>query len=284
MRGTMPVVATLAAGVIGIAAGTWPTVRAQASGGQDGPSIQAQLDSVLADKQWATPKPGSWTPPVAAPDGLPPVISRITTQEKVVFLTIDDGYEYDAEFVNLVRKEQVPIMTFLTSRYVKGQGQYFWAMRNAGSVMENHTVNHLNMALQTPEKQKQEICQSSDTIAQQYGRRPQILRPPFGSMNETTRKMAKECGIKSILLWSAEFYNGTNGPGVGFNGFARGDGGKGFKPGDIVLMHYRKGLAEQLKMILTWIRQQGYKAAAVENYLPKSLGGNAPDKPPATPQ
>ncbi|MBG6088371.1 polysaccharide deacetylase family protein [Actinomadura viridis] len=282
MRGKMPVVTTVMAGVMGVAAGTWPAVRAAASG-DEGPSTRSRLGTVLADQAWERPRPGSWTPPKPAPDGLPPTISRIVTQDKVVFLTIDDGYEYDAEFVDLVRKERVPILTFLTSRYVKGQGQYFWALRNAGSQMENHTVNHLNMALQTPEKQKREICGASDTITQQYGRRPQIFRPPFGSFNLTTRKMAKECGIKSILLWSAEFYNGTSGPGVGFNGFARGDGGKGFRPGDIVLMHYRKGLAQQLQMILGWIRQQGYRPAAVENYLPRSLGGNAPDQQPATP-
>jgi peptidoglycan/xylan/chitin deacetylase (PgdA/CDA1 family) len=278
----MPVMATLVAGVIGVAAGIWPTVRAQATA-PEGPTMRAQLTGVLADQRWDTPKPGSWTPPKAAPDGLPPVISRIATQDKVVFLTIDDGYEYDPEFVKLVRKHRVPILTFLTSTYVKGQGQYFWALRNAGSQMENHTVQHLNMAIQTPEKQKKEICEASDTIEQQYGRRPQIFRPPFGSFNNTTRQMAKACGIKSILLWSAEFYNGTSGPGVGFNGFARGDGGKGFRPGDIVLMHYRKGLAQQFQMILTWIKQQGYRPAAVENYLPVSLGGNAPDKPPAVP-
>ncbi|XVQ13755.1 polysaccharide deacetylase family protein [Spirillospora sp. CA-255316] len=275
----MPVVATVAAGVIGVGAGAWPTVRGSTSG-EEGPSVRTQLTGMLADQQWAKPKPGSWTPPKPAPDGLPPVIRSIGTQDKVVFLTIDDGYEYDPEFVDLVRRERVPIMTFLTSQYVKGQGQYFWAMRNAGSQMENHTVSHKNMALQSPETQRKEICEASDTIAQQYGRRPQIFRPPFGSMNETTRRMAKECGIKSILMWSAEFYNGTTGPGVGFNGFARGDGsGKNFRPGDIVLMHYRKGLAEQFKMILGWIRQQGFRPAAVENYLPKSLGGNAPDQP-----
>ena len=281
MLGKMPVVATVAAGVIGVAAGAWPTVRGTAST-PEGPSMRTRLGQVLADRRWPAPRPGSWTPPEPAPDGLPPVIRSITTQDKVVFLTIDDGYEYDPEFVNLVRKEQVPIMTFLTSQYVKGQGQYFWALRNAGSRMENHTVRHLNMALQTPEKQKQEICDASDTIARQYGRRPEIFRPPFGSMNETTRRVAKECGIKSILLWSAEFYNGTTGPNVGYNGFARGDGpGKHFRPGDIVLMHYRKGLAQQFTMILGWIRQQGFRPAAVENYLPKSLGGNAPDQPAA---
>ncbi|MFG2086177.1 MULTISPECIES: polysaccharide deacetylase family protein [unclassified Spirillospora] len=279
MRGKTPVITMVAAGVLGVAAGGWPV--ATALPGDSGPPMRTQLASVLADQKWATPKPGSWTMPEPSKDGLPPVIKNIETQDRVVFLTIDDGYTYDAEFVNLVRKEKVPMMTFLTSTYIKGQGQYFWAMRNAGSVMENHTVSHPNMATLGPDAQKKEICEASDQIQKQYGRRPEILRPPFGSFNETTRRMAKECGIKSILLWSAEFYNGTSGPGVGFNGFARGDGGKGFKPGDIVLMHYRKGLAQQLQMILNWIEQAGFRPAAVENYLPKSLGGNVPDKPQA---
>ncbi|MFB4307781.1 polysaccharide deacetylase family protein [Actinomadura sp. GTD37] len=267
----------VAAGVLGVAAGGWPVAAAQA--GDSGPSMRTQLASVLGDQTWATPKPGSWTMPKPAANGLPLVISRIETQERVVFLTIDDGYTYDSEFVNLVRKEKVPLMTFLTSTYIKGQGQYFWAMRNAGSPMENHTISHPNMATLSAEAQKKEICGASDAIQAQYARRPQIFRPPFGSYNQTTLRVAKECGVKSVLLWSAEFYNGTSGPGVGYNGFARGDGGKGFKPGDIILMHYRKGLAQELQMILGWIRQAGFRPAAVENYLPRSLGGTVPDTP-----
>ncbi|NEA29297.1 polysaccharide deacetylase family protein [Actinomadura bangladeshensis] len=277
MRGKTPWIAMVAAGVFGVAAGGWPVVTAQA--GDSGPSMRTQLASVLGDQKWAAPKPGSWTMPKPASNGLPAVISRIETQDRVVFLTIDDGYTYDSEFVDLVRKEKVPILTFLTSTYIKGQGQYFWAMRNAGSPMENHTIDHPNMATLPAEAQKKQICGASDAIQTQYGRRPEIFRPPFGSYNQTTLQVAKECGIKSVLLWSAEFYNGTSGPGVGYNGFARGDGGKGFKPGDIVLMHYRKGLAGELKMILGWIKQAGFRPAAVENYLPKSLGGNASDTP-----
>ncbi|TYB44622.1 polysaccharide deacetylase family protein [Actinomadura chibensis] len=277
MPGKAPLITILAAALVGVVAGGWPIVTAQA--GSSGPSTRARLASVLGDQQWATPKPGTWTMPKPSSDGLPPVIDHIETQERVVFLTIDDGYEYDSQFVNLVRTQKVPIMTFLTSTYIKGQGQYFWAMRNAGSPMENHTVSHPNMPTLSPEAQKKQICDASDEIAKQYGRRPEVFRPPFGAFNPTTRQVAKECGIKSILIWSAEFYNGTSGPGVGFNGFARGDGGKGFKPGDIILMHYRKGLAQELEMILGWIRQAGFRPAAVQNYLPKSLGGNAPETP-----
>ncbi|WP_433325097.1 polysaccharide deacetylase family protein [Spirillospora sp. CA-294931] len=280
MRGKMPVAAMVAAAAVGLAAGAWPSVRVQAGGDDDkGPSMRAQLTTVLGDQRWDRPKPGSWTPPRPSPDGLPPVIRNIATTDKVVFLTIDDGYEYDAEFVNLVRRHKVPIMTFLTTTYTKSQAQYFWALRNAGSQMENHTITHPDMKGLGPEGQQRQICEASSTIATQYGRRPQIFRPPFGSFDETTRTAAKNCGIKSILLWSAEYYNGTSGPGVGLNGFARGDGGQGFKPGDIVLMHYRKGLAQQFETILGWIRQAGFRPAAVENYLPVSLGGNAPDQP-----
>ncbi|MBW8480956.1 polysaccharide deacetylase family protein [Actinomadura parmotrematis] len=275
MRGKMPVVATVAAGVLGVAAAAVPAVGAQAE--DTGPSMAAQLGAVLADQAWARPKPGSWTPPKAAPDGLPVVINSIDTTDKVVFLTIDDGYEYDNDFVNLVRREKVPILTFLTTTYTRGEGQYFWAMRNAGSKIENHTISHPNMPTLSLAGQQHEICGASDTIAAQYGYRPQIFRPPFGAYNTATRQAAKACGIKSILIWSAEFYNGTTGPGVGYNGFARGTGsGKGFQPGDIVLMHYRKGLAQQFQTILGWIRQQGFRPAAVQNYIPASLGGDAP--------
>ncbi|MDL4771077.1 MULTISPECIES: polysaccharide deacetylase family protein [Thermomonosporaceae] len=277
MRAKMPVIATVGAVVLGVAAGGWPALAAQT--GDSGPSAEARFGAVLADRQWPAPAPGSWTPPEPAKDGLPPVVSQIKTQDRVVFLTIDDGYTYDAEFVNLVRREKVPILTFLTSRYIRGEGQYFLAMRNAGSPMENHTISHPDMKSLGPEAQKKEICESSDKIGAQYGRRPEIFRPPFGSFNEATRRAGKECGIKSFLLWSAEYYNGTSGPGVGFNGFARGDGGKGFKPGDIILMHYRTGLAGQFKTMLGWIKQQGFRPAAVQNYLPRSFGGNAPDAP-----
>ncbi|WP_235828389.1 polysaccharide deacetylase family protein [Actinomadura rubteroloni] len=274
--------ATVAAAIVGVAAAAGPAVGS--AGGKSGPSMSAQLSTVLADQRWPAPKPGSWTPPKAAVDGLPTVINKIDTQDKVVFLTIDDGYEYDSQFVDIVRKERVPILTFLTTTYVRGEAQYFWAMRNAGSQIEDHTVTHPNMATLPLESQKREICQSADTITAQYGRRPMLFRPPFGSYNTLTRQAAKACGMKSILLWTAEFYNGTSGPGVGFNGFARGDGaGTGFRPGDIVLMHYRKGLAGQFQMLLGWIKQQGFRPAAIQEYLPRSLGGNAPDAPPATP-
>lgn len=276
MRGGFPLFSCVVAAVLAVGAGSWPTVRAQAFGGSGGMEEQARMSSLFADKTWPKPAAGSWTPPKPDPSGLPPIISKIETQAKVVFLTIDDGYEYDAEFVKIVRERQVPIMTFLTTSYAAQRGPYFWALKHAGSLMENHTVTHKNLRVLGPEGQRREVCDASDKILEQFGRRPQVFRPPFGAYNDITRKVVQDCGMKSILLWSAEFYNGTTSPRGIRDDFQRGDGGQGFKPGDIILMHYRKGLAAQMTSILDMIKQAGFEPAAIENYLPVSLGGTAP--------
>ncbi|WP_460302553.1 polysaccharide deacetylase family protein [Actinocorallia aurea] len=262
------------AAALAVAAGVWPSVRSAAYGGPEAAEVRAA--ATIADQGWPVPKKGSYTPPAPAADGLPPVITSIETQEKVVFLTIDDGYEYDAEFVKIIRDQKVPILTFLTSSYIPMHGPYFWALKNAGSQMENHTTTHANLPGLGPEGQKEQICGASEAIEQQYARRPTIFRPPFGAYNDITKQVAKDCGLKSIILWSAEFYNGTTSPQGVADAFVRGDGGEGFKPGDIILMHYRKGLAGQMATMLGWIKEQGFKPAALENYLPVSLGGNAP--------
>ncbi|MDX6743110.1 polysaccharide deacetylase family protein [Actinocorallia sp. A-T 12471] len=274
MRGGFPLLSSAVAVALAVAAGAWPSIRTVAYGGPDAAEVTAAAK--IPDQVWATPAKGSYTPPAGSTDGLPPVVTKIETQEKVVFLTIDDGYEYDEEFVRIVREQKVPILTFLTSSYIAGHGPYFWALKNAGSQMENHSVSHANLPALGPEGQKKEVCGASDAIEQQYGRRPTIFRPPFGAYNDITKQVVKDCGMKSIILWSAEYYNGTTSPQGVRDAFVRGDGGTGFKPGDIVLMHYRKGLAQQMTTILGWINEQGYKPAALENYLPESLGGNAP--------
>jgi peptidoglycan/xylan/chitin deacetylase (PgdA/CDA1 family) len=275
MHRKTPLVACVLAGMLGVSAASWPEIRTRAL--SSGPSIRGTLTAAFADRQWPKPKPGSWQPPARSPDGLPPVIKRINTRDKVVFLTLDDGWETDQRLVDIVRRQRVPFMTFLTEQAATGRFQYFWALKNAGSPMENHTISHPNMATLSPAEQRRQICRSADTINRQLGRRPQLLRPPFGSYNRLTRQAARDCGMKALLIWSAEFYNGTHSPGGVHNQFVRTDGGTGFRPGDIVLMHFRKGVGRDFATLLGWIRQQGFRPAPLQDYLPVSLGGTAPD-------
>lgn len=280
MHGRIPLIACLIAGVLGVSAAAWPEIRTRTLEHQE-PSMRAALSAAFADHQWPKPRPGSWQPPRPSADGLPPVIRRITTTDKVVFLTIDDGWEHDPLLVDTIRRWRIPIMTFLTDQAAKGGYQYFWALKQAGSPIEDHTISHPNMPFLSYDAQRRQICQSADIIARQYGRRPRLFRPPFGSYNQWTLRAARDCGIKALLIWTAEFYNGTRSSDGTYDKFVRWDGGTGFRPGDIILMHFRPGVGRDFATMLGWIRQQGYRAAPLQDYLPVSLGGTARDGPPA---
>jgi peptidoglycan/xylan/chitin deacetylase (PgdA/CDA1 family) len=276
MHGRLPLIACVVAGMLGVSAAAWPEIRTRALA-RPGPSIDTNLTAAFADQQWPKPRPGSWLPPRPSGDGLPPVIRQITTRDKIVFLTIDDGWEHDPQLVGIIRRGHVPIVTFLTDQAASGNYQYFWALKKAGSPIEDHTISHPDMAALSMAAQREQICRSADIIAREYGRRPRLFRPPFGAYTQATLRAARDCGIKALLIWTAEFYNGTRSPGGEYDGFARADGGTGFRPGDIILMHFRPGIGKDFAMLLSWIRRQGYRPAPLLEYLPLSMGGDAPN-------
>jgi peptidoglycan/xylan/chitin deacetylase (PgdA/CDA1 family) len=264
------------AGLLGVASGLWPDIRARAGDPGAHAARPPTMAQVMAPPRWPAPKAGSWRLSYQrGGDGLPPVIDRVVTQDKVVFLTIDDGWEHDTGFVDIVRRQRVPIMVFLTDQAARTGYEYFWALQHAGAPIEDHTMDHAapfnDMRRLSAVAQHRQICESADIDARQYGRRPQIFRPPGGSYDQVTRTAARDCGMKSVVVWSVEFYNGLSGR------LARMDGGSDLRPGDIVLLHFRRGLAGDFQRLLTWIRQAGLRPAALQNYLPRSLGGQAPE-------
>ncbi|MCO5996618.1 polysaccharide deacetylase family protein [Actinoallomurus rhizosphaericola] len=262
------------AAAIGVASGVWPDVRGRVEGSPSQPAGPPAMAQVMAPPRWPAPKPGTWQVAYERRgDGLPPVVDRIKTNDKVVFITIDDGWEHDTRFVEEVRTQRVPVMVFLTDQAARTGYEYFWALQHAGAAIQDHTMDHAapynDMRRLSSEAQHRQICDSADIDARQYGRRPQIFRPPGGSYDQVTRTAARDCGMKSVVIWSVEFYNGLSGK------LARMDGGSDLRAGDIILMHFRPGLAGDFQRLLTWIRQAGLRPAALQNYLPRSLGGEA---------
>ncbi|MGW0896567.1 polysaccharide deacetylase family protein, partial [Streptomyces goshikiensis] len=52
-------------------------------------------------------------------DELPHVFTTVPTEEKVVFLTIDDGAEKDPEFLKMMRELKIPYTAFLSDYLVR---------------------------------------------------------------------------------------------------------------------------------------------------------------------
>lgn len=228
----------------------------------------------------ATPRPGEVGRIPKTADGLPPVVSSIPTTRKVVFLTIDDGWEQDPGFLAQVRDRRVPITAFVTRDAVEARGAtdptaqggkflgagkwgYMRDLRDAGSPIENHTLTHPNLVTLGYEGQRAEICGASTVIRKQSGRAPTLLRPPFGNQNSLTRRAAKSCGIDALLLWTATVQPGGK--------IAYQVPDKKLRPGDVLLLHFRPNLSKDFRVLVDKIERRGFELGNLEAYLKTAL-------------
>jgi peptidoglycan/xylan/chitin deacetylase (PgdA/CDA1 family) len=217
---------------------------------------------------------------VRASGGLPPVISSIPTDRKVVFLTIDDGWEQDPGFVRQIRDQRIPITAFAMRDAVEargvpdpagGQGSYtgagkwgyFRSLRDVGVPIENHTLTHPDLRLLGRAAQRREICGASKVIAERTGARPTLFRPPFGSYNTDTLRAAKSCGLTSVLLWTASVQPG------GKIAYQAPD--QKLHPGDILLLHFRPSLDRDFRVLVKKIKRRGFELGNLQAYLEAAI-------------
>lgn len=264
---------TLAAGC-GHDAATEPAVPATSAGAGPGTSSPTALAGSPSPRP-GLPRPGE-VARIPVPAGGVPVISSIPTKRKVVFLTIDDGWEQDPGFLEQVREQRIPITVFAMrdaveatgspdaasggGRYVgAGKWDYFRKLREAGAPVENHTLTHPDMRTLGYDRQKAEICGMSTRIRAEIGRRPALFRPPFGNYNTQTIRAAGECGIKAIVMWTASVQP------EGKIAYQVPD--KRLRPGDILLLHFRPNLDRDFRILINKIKRRGFEIGDLAAYL-----------------
>lgn len=225
-----------------------------------------------------SPEPGSPAPAAAAPAGPPtpypfgtvqakapeikdgkvPLIRKITTDKPYVFITMDDGAVKDPSALEEIKKSGGHPVLFLNQVYVKGHEKYFKdILAQTGAVLGDHTVSHPNLKGKPLEFQKKEICDDADDFQRELGVRPTLFRPPFGVYDQTTLQAAAECGMRAAIHWTASVNDGV----VQFQV------GNKLRPGDIVLMHFRKTFKEDYEAFLARAKQDGLTPVPLTDFL-----------------
>ncbi|MFF5078962.1 polysaccharide deacetylase family protein [Actinoplanes sp. NPDC000266] len=184
--------------------------------------------------------------------------SRIPTDQKVAFITIDDGWVKHPLALKLFQASNVPITLFLEINAIKDNPGFFTPLQAAGATIENHTISHPNLKGRSYAFQRREICGGADQLAKYYGRRPVLFRPPGGTHDATTLRVVKDCGMKAAFYWKE-----TTDHGVVFY-----QEGKTVQPGDIILMHFRPRFVDDYLAVLNAIHKAGLTPARLEDYVP----------------
>ncbi|MCH0563354.1 polysaccharide deacetylase family protein [Streptomyces sp. MUM 2J] len=209
------------------------------------------------------PQPAPRHPAPAAGPGLPPVVHRVPTRDKVVFLTYDDGAERAPRFAGMVRELRLPVAVFLTDSVVGPGYGYFAGLRAVGASIQNHTLDHSALRGLPYAGQRAEICGQQDKLRARFGLRPRLFRPPYGTYDATTLRAAADCGISAVVLWRAAL--------EGDGALSWTDGPHRLEPGDVIAVDPDEvtglTLEERTARLLRRIQGRGLTVGRLEDYV-----------------
>jgi len=193
--------------------------------------------------------------PLAVPGHGAPVLTRVETTDPVVFLTIDDGVTRSPEALAEFQRLGIPASLFLVDGPIRAGADWFRGLPD--TLVESHSRTHPDFRTLSESAQREQICGNADLIEETFGRRPVLFRPPYGSYDRATRRAAADCGMRAIVLWQAT----VNDDVVAFREVPY------FRPGDIILMHFRPSFVHELNVVKQRVEEAGLRFALLEDHL-----------------
>lgn len=128
------------------------------------------------------------------------------TDEKVVYLTFDAGYEngLTSRILDVLSENEVPAAFFLTGTYIRGNQSLVRRMATEGHVVANHTFTHPSLpslAFNTTALRR-ELEATAAAYREATGEAmARILRPPSGEYSARTLCLSRRLGYVTVF-WS----------------------------------------------------------------------------------
>jgi peptidoglycan/xylan/chitin deacetylase (PgdA/CDA1 family) len=134
--------------------------------------------------------------------------------------------------------------------------EYFRRLQAAGSTIEDHTIRHSRLPTISPAAQRAEVCDAADRLTDLFGVRPTLFRAPFGVNTTAALTAVRSCGMVASVLWMASTNDGRLDVQQ-----------RRLRPGDIILMHFRTDLYDNLMVVEAKLAEAGLTPARLEDYL-----------------
>lgn len=191
------------------------------------------------------------------------------TNEKILYLTFDNGYEegYTKQVLQVLREEKVPATFFVTGHYVTREPELVQQMVNEGHIIGNHSYHHPDFTKLSKDDVKEEIKSLEMAVANISDQKEmKYLRPPRGTFNEQTLRWAEEFGYIHVF-WSLAFKdwetNNQKGSQYAYNQIM-----SQLHPGAILLLHtVSEDNAKALKKTIQAAKKQGYIFKSLDDLM-----------------
>lgn len=194
------------------------------------------------------------------------------TNEKVIYLTFDEGYENGntGKILDILKEAQVPAAFFVTKPYIDTQPDLIKRMVNEGHIVGNHSVHHPSMSsIHDKEKFKAEFTGVEESYKNLIGSdMPKYFRPPMGKYSKESLNMTKELGYKTIF-WSFAYKDWLV-DAQPSESYAIEKITSGGHPGGIMLLHAVSNTnTKVLKNVLDTLKADGYVFKSLDQLEPQ---------------
>lgn len=187
------------------------------------------------------------------------VINRkIDKSKKMIALTFDDGPNYNtSKVIDVLNKYDIKATFFVLGSRARNNKDILKKMADSGMEIGNHTYNHLLLTKYDENKIRSEIEDTSEVIYSATKKKPKLLRPSYGSVNNKIKKVAN----MPIIIWDIDtldwkYHNSKRITSRVVNKV---------RDGDIILMHdiYSASL-NALSNIIPILQDNGYEFVTID--------------------
>jgi peptidoglycan-N-acetylmuramic acid deacetylase len=136
-----------------------------------------------------------------------------TTENKVLYLTFDVGYENGnvSKVLDILKQEEVPGAFFILGHIIEAEQPLLERMFHEGHLVCNHTAHHKDMSkIQTAEQFSAELSALDSLCLEKTGHNvAKYYRPPEGRFSRKNLVWAKKMGYTTVF-WSFAYEDWNN--------------------------------------------------------------------------
>jgi peptidoglycan/xylan/chitin deacetylase (PgdA/CDA1 family) len=146
--------------------------------------------------------------PKAAPTQTEPPLtfSSVHVDGPFIALTFDDGPSatLTPKLLDLLAARHLKATFFVVGQNAADHPDILKRAVREGHEIANHSWSHPNLAKMSDEAVRRELQKTDDAISAAIGKRPTLLRPPYGSITARQKKWIHEEFGYRIIIWDVD--------------------------------------------------------------------------------
>lgn len=220
--------------------------------------------------------------PEKAPAETAITFSSVHVDGPYIAMTFDDGPSatLTPKLLDILAAHHIKATFFLIGENAAEHPEIVARAAREGHEIGNHSWSHPDFAKMSDESVRRQLSRTNDVIQGAIGKRPTLMRPPYGAITARQKRWIHEEFGYDIILWDVDPYDWKRpGPAVVRNRIL-----KETRPGSIVLSHdIHPGTIEAMPSTFDALQAKGFKFVTVSELIAMAVPRERQPSPETAP-